>query len=99
MKTTTATADRDTIRATIRTSWGRLTTDLPVYDDDHAMAGAIDEEALTAEVRAMARDAGDQWPPRAVAVDGDGADWTWHLIDADTEDTLGTVTVHAGAGA
>ena len=99
MITSTAAQDRDTVRATIRTSWGRLTTSLPVYADDHPMGGAIDEDALTAEVRAMAADAGDKWPPRAVAVEGDGADWTWHLIDADTADTIGTVTVHAGAGA
>lgn len=102
MKTTTATADLDSIRATIRTPNGRITLDLPVHGDG-PNEGRIVDAALTDAVRHLADDAGDQWPPRACTVGDDMGDdangWVWSIIDADTEDTVGTVTVHAGAGA
>lgn len=84
-------------RCTIRTAHGRYTADIRTHDHG-PFEGQLDEEHLTEIVRHLAREAGGT-APLGVTVEGDGADWTWTLIDAATWDALGTVKIHAGAGA
>lgn len=88
-----------TVRATITTDRGTRTEDVRCHDSG-AQEGQVDEAHVTAVVRSIGILAGDRWPPRAVALIAADVDpWTFALIDADTEDTIGTLTIHHGAGA
>jgi hypothetical protein len=96
----TATTDAaPTVRVTIATAHGRITTDVRTveYGPDQ---GQIDHDHLTALVRSHAISEGDRWPTRAVYTEADDVDpWTLTLYDVDSQDSIGTLTVHHGAGA
>ncbi len=83
-------------RCTIRTPHGRYTTDIRTHDRG-AFEGQLDEAHLTEIVRYLAHEAGAT-PPASVTVEGETG-WTWTLVDALSWDAVGTVEIHAGAGA
>ena len=91
--------DTPTIRAGIALYSGLVfDADLHVHESGD-MEGQIDEERLVSLINGLQRLAGDPLPVRATYLEPADREWQFAIMDIDTDDSIGILTIHAGAGA